>query len=265
MKLITQSIVLLSILFSVSSSFAQNSTKQLEREIAKIKKEIQTEKDRFAREKERATLFEQQSSKRLRDSDQQYRLIKSQSDSLRKEVNSLKASNKKLSGSAYYYQNKRKKYAASLAVLLDSLAAGVLSGFPFESESHSEALKSTASGLRSGAIPPEEGLSRAWAVLMARIKKGYESERYSGTLSTEEGELSGTYLRFGQAMMLFKDQDGNQLKYLSNQGEYKWESVPQDIELRRQFKEIFDVMEGKVPPQLVKVPVRLPQVKGGEQ
>ncbi len=256
MKIKLQCIALLVFIVNTSIIWAQSSERELKRELESIQKEIKSEKDRWTHERERISLFKQQASKRLRDSEQQLRLVKLQSDSLKVEVKNLNSRNKKIANSSKYYINKRKKYATALAKEIDLISAHISSGFPFEAEGHSEALKSTASGLRSGVIPPEEGLSRAWAVLLARVSKGFESEVYSGTLSVESGELSGTFLRLGQVLLLFKDNDGNQLKYLVRKGaSFEWLQVPEDMEVRRKFKEIFDVMQGKIPPQLVQVPV----------
>ncbi len=262
MKFRVQFIGFLSFVLWLSPLLAQENERSLLKEIEKVKKEIEAEKELENQEMERDKLFRERAEARKVDIGSQLRTLKTQTDSIKAQVQSLEKSNKKIAGASRHFESQRQKFAQSLAVLLDRLATEIEKGFPFEAKLHSEILTSAASGLRSGAVTPEEGLTRSWSVMSTRLRKSLESELYSGVFAQRSGDLSGTYLRFGLALSFFKSQDEQVMKYYDVH-QAQWRDVPEDLEMRRRFKEIFEVMEGKAPPSLVDLPLWI-LAQGGE-
>ena len=264
MKIKMKLIVFLCFSVMICSLNAQESERSLLKAIEKVKKEIKSEKNLKNKEAERHKLYKTQAASRKSEAVKQLRTLKAQKDSIRKQVSALSNSNKKLAGASRYFDNQRVKFAGELAVTIEELATQIEAGFPFEAKAHNENLLSTASGLKSGSISPEEGITRAWSVLSTRLRKSLETELYSGTIEENNSESSGTYLRYGLALSLFKSEDNQIMKYYNPQSK-EWVNLPSDIEMRRKFRNIFDVMEGKAPPSLVEIPIWIATLSKGDK
>lgn len=253
-------VLILLLVFGSSTLYAQETIREIKREIKKVNQDSKREQSLHSKEAQKAQQFKATSADKLRRVSQQGAIIRAQTDSLKQELSRTQAARKKLKGGAYWFNKKKEDFGVLIAQRVDSIIPLIAKDYPYKIEETIKSLEDLSSQLKRNVISPEEGLGRLWDVLLNRIKMGYTAETYSGYLTINEGSagIAGKYLRYGAVFALFVSQDGEHVYYLdAGDGEnYAWKSAGKDMELRLALKDALKVAEGKTAPRLAALPLK---------
>lgn len=244
---------------------------ELNRQIRLVKEEIQREKALRQRENERDVAFQKTAKERLKRLQNERAIAVAQAESLQVELKRVDELRLKQRATARWYGKRHDDHRKFLARYVDSTVAFVQNDFPYNQEERLRSLKSLKELLEEGSISPEEGTDRLWGVWLSLLKLGGSVENWPGSLMSEQGELSGRYLRLGAVWMGFVSDDGRQLYLLSPaDAGWRWRPLHDESELRAALRQALKVSEGKRAPALVLLPidnsaVLLPKTAGGER
>lgn len=243
----------------LTSVQAQTTVKDLKQKIAQVKKEIAEQENKSQQEAQRDLDYRKLANSRSVRLNQQIALVKSQKDSLSKELSQLKSTAKKTKGASYWYDKKRSRFSGFLAVQIDSLVTHFKHQFPYEVESRLESLSSLSARLKAQNIQPEEALDRVWTILAESMKSGYEVESWKGSLEQPSGQLQGQYLRVGHVFEYFLVDKSDAVFVLSLQDtQWLWRPLELSLEERNYLRHAMKVKAGQASPELVRLPVPLP-------
>lgn len=248
-------------MLAVSLSFAQETVESVKKQILAVEKETKREKSLHEAEKKRHEEFIAAGKQKVIALNSQNKALRAELDSMKAEISKLSTARNKASSTVRWYEGKKAKYRDELAKLIESLIPLVETDFPYRNSEAATSLKEIAEQLAKAVISPDDALGRALEIFTDRIKLGYTTEVWKGSLPIENREINGTFMRYGAVASLFISTDGNEVFWLSesNENGYAWENVSANMEMRTLLKDALKVAEGKTAPRLVLIPVSLPK------
>ncbi len=248
-------------------ALSQETLSGIQRELTRVEREIEREKKLHNEEKTKSAEFEKRKAEKemavkdqIKSMNDKISLLNSKHAQLKKQRASLKAGIKSL-------EVKRQEFGLFVAEKALEAAGFFKKDFPYQREKRAAVLEDLATGIKSGAIEPEEAVTRFFAVMEDAISMGYDAEVYSGTYRTNKGKVTdGRYLRLGTALMAFNSLDGKVVAYLlETDSAYAWVDEDLDLATRQNIKKAIGVAEGKSAPELVNLPFSAPRAtKGGQ-
>lgn len=235
---------------------AQETVESVRRQIKAVEAEAAREKSMHDTEKKRHAEFIEVGRKKVQALSAQNKTLKAEIDSLKAELKNLADARQKAAGTVRYFENRKAKYGEALAKVIDSLAPVFEADFPYRNEEVVNSVKEIASQLQKNLIEADDGLNRTLEVFYDRIRLGYTTEVWKGFLQVGNRNVAGTYLRYGAVASVFVSNDGNDVLWLSKNGNsYVWNNVSDDLAMRTALKDVMKVAEGKTAPKLVTIPV----------
>ena len=252
--------VLLCLGLSGVFAMAQETVESVRRQIKTVEAETAREKSMHEAEKKRHAEFVEVGRKKVQNLSAQNKSLKAEIDSLNVELKKISAARAKTNGSIRYFENRKTKYADSLATVIDSLVPFFESDFPYRTDEAVKNIQEIASMLHKGLIETDDALNRTMEVFYDRIRLGYTTEVWKGFLQVDARNVAGTYLRYGAVASIFVSNDGNDVLFLTRNGlGYSWKNVSEDLTMRTILKDVMKVAEGKTAPRLVTIPVSFPK------
>ena len=244
---------------------AQETLPSVQRELDRVDKEIEREKDLHKMERKRAADFEIEKNLKIKALQDQIKQSQQRSDSLQRLVEHAKQQKASFKNQIALYQNKQKEFSKALAQQSRELIQYFQKDFPYQMEKRISELEELASALEKGGLSPDEGLNRLFTTLQSAMDFAYDSEVYSGNYRTTTGQnIEGTYLRLGAAFLAFISQDEKVVGLLTHQdSSYVWKDQDIAADIRPALQNAIKVAEGKVSPELVKLPIQALEVKRG--
>lgn len=240
-------------------AFSQETVESVRKQIKAVEEETRREVSLHEAEKKRHADFIEAGRQKVVALNSQTKALKAELDSMKAELSRLEDARSKAAAQVKRYEGKKAKYASDLAKMIRSFAPLIEADFPYRNEEAVASLTEIAEQLESGVIMPDDALGRAIELIADRIRLGYTTEVWNGSLSLGNRSVQGTYLRYGAASSVFISADGNEFFWLESGPEgYSWRNVSQDIEMRSLLKEAMKVAEGKTAPKLVLIPVSVP-------
>jgi hypothetical protein len=240
--------------FLTAPLFAQESAAEIRRNIKTVNAETEREKNLMQAEAKRHAAFVENIKQKTASLEAQEKELHGQIDSLKTEIEKLKAARQRALGTARNFENRKTKYAEDLANTIDSLALFVEHGFPYKNSEAADNLREISSLLRKNAISPENAFGRAWEAMLERVRLGYTAETWNGNLEVDGKAIVGKFFRYGMVTSLFISQNGEAVMWL-NHVSGKWENVGENLALRSSLKETMRVAEGKTAPKLSLIPI----------
>lgn len=243
----------------VSYAMGQETVESIRRQIKAVEAEATKEVKLHNEEKKRHADFIEVGRKKVVALNSQNQSLKVEMDSMRTELSRLKDARQKALSVSRFYENKRIKYQESLALAIDSLQYLFKSDFPYKNEEAMTSISEIASQLKKGHISSADALARTVEVFLDRIRMGYSTEVWKGSLVINSQTIHGTYMRYGTVASIFVSLDGQSVFWLaqSPEKEYVWRDVSENMEMRSMLKDALKVAEGKTAPKIVPVPVYL--------
>lgn len=242
-------------------SQAQETVESVRRQIKSVEAETAREKSLHDAEKKRHSEFVEVGRKKVQALASQNNTLKAEIDSLKAELKNLADARQKAMGTVKYFENRKAKYGESLAKVIDSLVPVFESDFPYRNDETIKSVQEIANQLHKGLIEADDGLNRTLEVFYDRIRLGYTTEVYKGFLQVDARNVPGTFLRYGAVSSVFVSNDGNDVLWLARTGDggYSWKNVSDDLNMRSVLKDVMKVAEGKTAPRLVTIPVAIPK------
>ncbi len=256
-------LILLGFLCSFAvNAFAQETVESVRKQIKAVEEEAKREKALHDAEKKRHADFIAAGKEKVVSLNSQMKAVKADIDSMKHEISRLADAREKAASTTKWFENKKLKYQSDLAKFLLTLVPAVEADFPYRNEEAVASLSEVAEQLKKGVITADDALGRVLELFSERIRLGYTTEVWKGTLNFESRQISGTYLRYGTVASIFVSTDGNDCLWLEHNADgYSWKNVSHDMEMRSMLKEAMKVAEGKTAPKLVLIPVSLPVAK----
>jgi len=243
----------------VSYAMGQETVESVRRQIKAVEAETAREVNLHNEEKKRHSDFIEVGRKKVVALNSQNQSLKMEMDSMKVELSRLKEARQKALSTSKYYENKKAKYQESLALVIDSLQYLFVIDFPYKNDEAITSVSEIASQLKKGHISTADAIARTVEVFLERIRMGYTTEVWKGSLAVDSRTIHGTYMRYGAVASIFVSLDGQDVFWLSRSSEntYVWKNVSEDIEMRSIIKEALKVAEGKTAPKIVPIPVYL--------
>ncbi len=248
-------------------AFAAETVDGVRRQIQTVNDETVREKKLHAEEKKRHEDFIKSGREKVVSLNNQKKALRAEIDSMKAEVKRLNEARNKSAGVARWYESRKQKYAQELADVIEELAPYFEADFPYRENEAAASLRELAAELRKGIVSPDDALGRTLEVFMERIRMGYTTESWDGHLTVPESnrQLQGKFFRFGAVAAIFESVDQAEYYWLSRtENVYRWEKIPESLELRAQIKDAMRVAEGKTAPRIVKIPVSTGKSGNGE-
>ena len=239
---------------------AQETVESVRRQIKAVEAETAREKSMHEAEKKRHAEFVEVGRKKVQNLSAQNKVLKAEIDSLNVELKKISAARTKTNASIRHFENRKTKYADSLASVIESLVPFFEADFPYRTDEAVKSIQEIASMLHKGLIETDDALNRTMEVFYDRIRLGYTTEVWKGFLQVDTRNVAGTYLRYGAVASVFVS-NGNDVLFLTrtNNGGYAWKNVSEDLSMRTILKDVMKVAEGKTAPRLVTIPVSFPK------
>ncbi len=259
-KLGSKYISIICFLFTLSNLQGQETLTGIQREMARVEREIKREKELHQAEKKKAEDFEKRKGQKIAALNKQLTDLDKKIQEVEGRLGKLKAQKSRLASGSKHYDEKRNSMHQHIAKQIDSLNSYFKTDFPHQQERRIQNLNNLKQELRDGIISPEEGISRLFSILQEAINIGYDSEVFSGSYQTTDGQQSeGTYLRLGAVILAYVSLDGNTVAYqtIENQS-YVWHDKDLNLELKQNIKTALAVAQGKAAPSLVLLPIQQP-------
>ena len=246
---------------------AQETLSSVQREMDRVEKEIEREKDLHKTERKRAADFEGEKAAKLKALGDQLRLTQGKIDSLKGQLGRARGQKGSFKSQATLYQNKQKEFAKALSKAINERAAALAKDFPYQREKRVSDLQELASALDNSVVTVEDGLGRFFSLLQASLDFAYDTEVYRGSyLATDGSAHEGTYVRMGAALLAFSGEDGQRAAYLTKADTgYVWKDADLSPETREDISTAVKVAQGKMAPQLVRLPFTASKAKEGGQ
>lgn len=238
--------------------FAQETVESVRKQIKAVEEETKREKALHEAEKKRHAEFVAAGKEKVVSLNSQMKLVKAEIDSMKQEINRLKEARDKAASTTRWYEGKKNKYQTELAKFLETLVPAVEADFPYRNDEAVASLKELSEQLKKGVVNADDALGRALELFSERLRLGYTTEVWKGTLTYESRQIAGTFLRYGAVSSVFVSTDGNDCLWLAKTSDgYAWKNVSHDMEMRSMLKEVMKVAEGKTAPKLVLLPVSI--------
>lgn len=245
--------------FCFSYSLGQETLESVRRQTKAVEVETAREAKLHDEEKKRHADFIETGRKKVLALNAQNQSLRAEMDSMKTELTRLQEARQKTLSTARWYDSKKIKYQESLALAIDSLKPILELDFPYKVDDAVNDISEIASQLKKGHIAPTDALARTIEVFLDRIRLGYTTEVWKGSLALETRSIPGTFMRYGAVASVFMSLDGSEVFWLSRSKTdgYVWQEEAQDMELRSILKEVLKVAEGKTAPKIVQIPVYL--------
>jgi len=244
---------------AISYTMGQESVESVRRQIKAVQAETAREVNLHNEEKKRHSDFIEVGRKKVVALNSQNQSLKAEMDSMKVELSRLKEARQKALSSSRFYENKKIKYQEALALAIDSLQHLFQTDFPYKNEDAVNSVSEIAAQLKKAHISSSDALARTVEVFLERIRMGYTTEVWKGSLPLSTRTVHGTYMRYGAVASIFVSLDGQEVFWLTRSPEnnYSWKEASQDMEMRTIIKEALKVAEGKTTPKIVPIPVYL--------
>ncbi len=241
---------------------AQETLSSVQRELDRVEKEIEREKDLHKTERKRAGDFESEKAAKLKALQDQLRLTQGRIDSLKGQLGRARGQKGTFKAQTALYQGKQKEFQKALSKAIRDRAEALKADFPYQKEKRVSDLEELAGALDNGVVNVEDGLGRFFAMMQASLDFAYDTEVYRGSYKAADGsEHEGSYVRMGAALMAFASEDGRTAAFLARTGDaggYAWRDSDLSPETKADIMTAVQVAQGKVAPQLVKLPFEAP-------
>lgn len=247
--------IFLLLIFAFTVSFAEETPESIRKQIRAVEEETKREKALHEAEKKRHAEFIEAGRKKVQALNAQSKAVRAEIDSMRAEISRLADARNKALATSRRYESKKAKYRENLAQEILSLLPLIQADFPYRTTEAEESIQEIAEQLKKGTVSPDDALSRTLELLLERIRLGYTTEVWKGTLALGNREIPGTYLRYGAILSIFVSNDGNEVLWLSKEDQYRWHDESANMEMRTLLKEALKVAEGKAAPKLVLLPL----------
>lgn len=245
---------------------AQETLSSVQRELDRVEKEIEREKDLHKTDRKRASDFEGEKAAKLKALGDQIRLTQGKIDSLKGQLVRARGQKGAFKSQATLYLNKQKDFAKALSKAIRDRAAGLAKDFPYLREKRVSDLEELAGALDNGVVTVEDAMGRFFSLLQASLDFAYDTEVYRGSYLAADGSShEGSFVRMGAALLAFAGEDGQRAAYLAKADTgYVWKDADLSPETRADIFTAVKVAQGKVAPQLVRLPFSAPKaVEGG--
>ena len=245
-----------------SYSIGQETVESVRRQAKAVEAETAREVKLHDEEKKRHADFIEVGRKKVIALNAQNQSLRAEMDSMKTELVRLQDARQKTLSTARFYDTKKVKYQESLALAIDSLKPLLQSDFPYKIDEAVNSISEISSQLKKGHIAPTDAFARTTEVFLDRIRIGYTTEVWKGSLAFEARSIPGTFMRYGAVASVFVSLDGNEVFWLSRSKDngYVWQEASQNMEMRSILKEVLKVAEGKTAPKIVQIPVYLKKV-----
>lgn len=253
--------------FHAAAAWPQETLSSVQREMDRVEKEIEREKELHKAERKRAADFEGEKAAKLKALQDQIRLTQARTDSLKGQLVRARGQKGAFKGQAALYQAKQKEFSKALTKGIRDRAAALAQDFPYQKEKRISDLEELANAIDNGVVTVEDGLGRCFSLLQASLDFGYDTEVYRGSYPATDGaNLEGTYVRMGAALLAFASEDGQRAAWLARSDSgYAWMDKDLAPETREAILTAVKVAQGKVAPQLVRLPFSAPRAREGAQ
>jgi len=237
---------------------------RLQRQIDQLQRDVDAERQLHEADLARHKAWDASAKNQLADTRVQARRARAEADSLGRVLKALGSPTQNRAEELQKAKKEGEAFAAALADQADAVLAKVLrEELPAFAEARERPLRDLSRGLRTGVIPPEEGLGQLLDQLSAIIEYGRKAEVRPGTYTTIAGRpVDGHFVAVGGIYEGFISTDGALTAYRrkSDKG-WEWsESLPADR--RDNLLKMARMLQGSEEPGFVPVPFGL--VSGGE-
>ena len=233
------------------------------RQIESLERDIETERQMYHSELGRKTAGEQGSRARLADMRDQTRRARREADSLRALLAAQGRPGQGQAEEQKRLQAWNRSFAEALAGQVDAVLLKLSrEELPYYAEPKERALKDLARGLRTGVVPPDQGLGQAFDHLSEILGWAGKVEAAAGSYTTLAGApLNGWYVRVGGVFEGFVTEDGKTGAYrFKDERGWHWkESLT--VERRDNLLKIVRMATAGEQPGFVPIPFGL--VSGG--
>lgn len=248
---------------SAPALLAQETLSSVQRELDRVEKEIEREKELHKTERKRAADFESEKAAKQKALQDQIRLTQDKIDSLKGQL--VRARNQKavLKNQTAAYEGRHKEFQKALSKAIRDRAAVLKTDFPYQREKRVSDLEELAIALDNGVVNVEDGLGRFFTLLQASLDFAYDTEVYRGSYKATDGsDHEGSYVRMGAVLLAFASEDGRTAAFLARDagGAWSWKDADLSPEVKADIMTAVKVAQGKVAPQLVKLPFQAPKV-----
>lgn len=201
---------------------------RVERQVDALERELASERQAYLAEAARKTASEASAKARLAEMREQTRRARRESDSLKALLAAQARPGRSLAEEQKRLQEWNRRFAAALAGYLDTVLSRLSrEELPDYAAPKERALKDLARGLRTGVVPPEQGLGQAFDHLSEILGWGAKCEAVAGSYTTAAGApLNGFYVRVGGVFEAFVTEDGKTGAYrLKDVSGWQWKET----------------------------------------
>lgn len=248
----------------VAAQSADSDPARLQRQIEQLQRDVDAERQLHDADRSRHKAWEASAQDELADMRGQARRARAEADSLAKVLAALGSPTQNRAAELQAARQEGEAFARALAAHADTVLAKVLrQELPDFAASRERSLRDLARGLRTGVIPPEDGLGQLLDQVSAIIEYGRKAEVRPGTYTTRAGRpVEGHFVAVGGVYEGFISVDGAVGAYRRRTGSgWEWnESLPSGR--RENLLRISRMLQGSETPGFVPVPFGL--VSGGE-
>ena len=239
----------------------------LSAEIKKINVKIQTSDSLVREDNKRYALLETRYSADL---DRRRADLDTLSQKLRLIASELQAESGKQAGYKGKLANdesRRKEMRRVLANLCKTFETQVKQTLPWDLENRLSRITSLRNDLETGNGTEEEAFSRLSALISEETRFGDEVQIINAPMTRKNGEvINARILRIGNEWMIYSDENatvfGSLERSISNDSAtYAW-NEELSLSEREAIRNAFDVKQGRKPPQMVTVPLKINGIGG---
>lgn len=244
-------------------ALAQETLSSVQREMDRVEKEIEREKELHKTEQKRLADFENEKAAKLKALQDQIKLTQDRSDSLKGQLGRARGQKAGFKSQAALFQNKEKEFAKALIQAIRGQAAALGKDFPYQLQKRVSDLEELANAVETGVVTVEDGMGRFFSLLQSSLEFAQDTEVYRGSYTATDGAvLEGSYVRMGAVLLAFASEDGQRAAWLAKtESGYAWmdKDLPQQV--KQDIFTAVSVAQGKVAPQLVRLPFSAPVAK----
>jgi hypothetical protein len=237
---------------------------RLQRQIDQLQRDVDAERQLHEADLARQKAWDASAREQLADTRAQARRARVEADSLNRALKALGSPTQNRAEETKAAKREADALAAALADQADAVLAKVLrEELPDFAVARERTLRDLSRGLRSGVIPPEEGLGQLLDQLSGIIDYGRKAEARPGAYTTLAGRpVDGTFVAVGGVFEAFISTDGSVGAYRrKTDAGWEWkESLP--AERRENLQKVARMLQGGLEPGFVSIPFGL--VSGDE-
>lgn len=238
---------------------------QIQRQTDALQREIESERQMYQTEAARNKAAESGTRTRLDDMRSQTQRARREADSLKKVLAAQGRPGHSQAAEQKRIQDWNKRFANALADQVDAVLAKLTrEELPVYREPKERSLKDLSRGLRTGVIPPDQGLGQAFDHLSEILAWSGKVEAVAGSYTNLAGApLNGFFVRVGGVFEGFVTEDGKTGAYrIKDENGWQWkESLTADR--RDNLLKIARMATAGEQPGFVSIPFGL--VSGGLQ